>query len=130
MLRIGFYVAVVVILLAVRSSEAANCSLTTYTQGIDAAKLQASQIIASEYATSTKDQIMAQLKNVFNDTVVSFDYTIVQTGDTINITYKIVSACNDTSTTTLSDGSTKTTSVTSSVNQAQVQSSIQAGLYL
>ena len=128
MLRIGFYVAVVAIALAVRSSEAANCTSTTYTQQLDAAKLKASQIIATDYATMTKDQIMAQLKSVFNDTVVSFDYTVTQVGNSININYTIISSCNETTTTTTSDGSKQTKTVTSNVDQAQVQSSIQAGL--
>jgi general stress protein CsbA len=128
MSRIGFYVAMVAIVLAVRSSQAANCTSNTYTQSLDAIKLKASQIIVADYVNTTKAQILQQLKNLFNDTVVGFDYTATQTGDSININYTIVSACNETTTTVTSDGTQKTTSVTSSVNQAQAQKCVAAGL--
>lgn len=128
MLRICFYLAMIAILLAVRSSEAANCTATTFTQQLDAAKLAASKIIADEYANTTKAQIIQQLMKQFKDTVVSFDYTVTQNGDTISIDYNIVSACNETTTTVSSDGTQSTQAVTSNVDKTQMQKTVSAGL--
>ncbi len=129
MLRTCLLMAILAILCAVRSADAVNCTSTSFKQDLDATKLAASQIIAEDYATKTKEQIIAKLMEEFKDTVISFDYTVTQKGDTTTIEYKIISACNETTTTTLPDGTKKTTEVTSKVDKAQVQKTVSAGLY-
>lgn len=128
MLRTCWYLAIIAILYAVRSTDAANCTATTFQQQMSAVQLAASKIIAQDYATETKAQIVDQLMKQYNGTVVSFDYTVTQVGDNTTISYKIILACNETTVTVLPDGTQKTSQVVSSVNKTQVQNSISAGL--
>jgi hypothetical protein len=122
------YVALVAMICVVRRSGAADCASQTFTQGIDAIKMNASQIIAADYANSTKAQIVARLLELYNQSVVSIDYTVVQSGNSISINYSIIFACNVTTTTVLSDGTSQTNQSTSNVNTAQVANTITNGL--
>ncbi len=128
MLRTCFYMAIVAIILAVRSSEAANCTLASYAQDLSAIQLAASNLLTDDYATLTKDQIVKKFLDEFNDTVVSFNYTVTQNADTVSFKFNILFACNETTTTTQSDGTSTTTEVKANVDQSQVQKSVSAGL--
>jgi hypothetical protein len=127
MFRICLSLAIVALLLAVRSSHAANCTATTFQQDMNATQLAASKLLAADYANSTKQQIVQQFLNEFGDKVVSFDYNVTQNGSTVSFTYKIIYACNETTTTVLPDGSNKTTQVVSQTNASQVEQGVSAG---
>lgn len=120
--------AFIAIIVTVRSSQAANCTATSFKQDLSAAELAASKLIAAEYATSTKEQIIAKFMKENTGSIVSFDYTITTNGDKTTIDYKIILACNETTTTILPDGTKKTTQVDSKVDTAQVQKGVSAGL--
>jgi len=120
--------AILAIMFVVRSSEAANCTSASFTQDVDAAQLAASKIIAADYATLTKQQILQTLLQQFNDTIVSFDYNVTQNASSISIEYKILFACNLTTTTALPDGTTQTSQVQSKVDPSAVQNTVTAGL--
>ena len=130
MFRTGIYMAVVAMIYLVHSSDAANCTSTSFKQDLSATQLAASQVIASDYATSTKDQIVAKLLELFKESVVFIDYTVTENGDSVNIAYKIIFACNETTTTVLPDGTTKKTEVKSTVDRSQVEKTVTAGQYL
>lgn len=120
--------AIVAIMFVVRSSDAANCTSTTFTQGLSAIQLNASQIIAEDYATLTKQQIIQTVLQTYNDTVVSFDYNVTTIADLTTIQYKIIFACIQTTTTVLPDGTTTTNQASSKVNASAVQNTVTAGL--
>jgi hypothetical protein len=122
------YIAILTIIFVVRSSEAVNCTTTSFQQDLDATEVAASKTIAADYANSTKAQIVANLMKQFNNSVVSFDYTVTQNGSTISIKYQIIFACNETSTTVLPDGTKSTTEVKSQVNKTQLEKSVSCGL--
>ena len=128
MFRIYVSLAIVALIFAVRSSDAANCTATTFKQDINATQLAASNLIAADYANSTKAQIVQKFMDEFGDKVVSFDYNVTQVGDTVSFSYKIIYACNETTTTVLPDGSTNTTKVVSSANKSQVEKSVSVGM--
>ena len=111
----------------VQSSDALNCTSTSFNQDLSATQFQAAQVIASDYATNTKDQIVVKLMEIFKESVVFIDYTVTQTGDTVNINYKIVFNCINTTTTVLPDGTTKITEKKSTTNTTQVEKAISAG---
>ncbi len=122
--------AIVAIMFVVRSSDAVNCTSTTFIQSLSAIQLNASQIIAEDYATLTKQQIIQTVFEKYNDTVVSFDYNVTTSADSTTIQYKIIFACNLITTTVLPDGTTTTTTnqASSKVNASAVQNTVTAGL--
>ena len=128
MLRIALWVALVSILYTIRSTDAANCTATSFKQNLTATQFAAANIIAADYATSTKEQIIAKLLETFKESVINIDYTVNQTGDSVSIAYKIIFACNETTTTVLPDGSKKTTEVKSKCDKKAVEEAVTHGL--
>ena len=128
MLRSWITLAFVAIVFAVGSSDAANCTATTIKQDLDAAKVVAADIIIDQYALATKEQIIKQVMDKTKDTIISFDYTVTQKDNTISIDYKIISACNETTTTVLPDGTKQTKKIVSTVDQNKVKEAASTGL--
>lgn len=120
--------ALLAIVFAVGSSDAANCTKTTFTEQLAAAELAAKKLIAEKYATLTKEQIIKKFLEDYHETVISFTFTIVEKGDDCQIEYQIILACNETTTKTLSDGSKQTSQVVSKVNKQQAEKTIKTGL--
>lgn len=120
--------ALIAIVFAVGSSDAANCTATTFKQDLEKAKVDASNLILEEYAKSTKEQIIKKFMDLYNDKIVSFEYTLTEKADTITIDYKIICACNETTTTVLPDGTKKTTQVVSSVDKKKMENTVKTGL--
>ena len=128
MFRTCWYVAMIAIIVSVRSSQAANCTATSFKQQLSAAELSASNIIAENYASKTKEQIIDLFMQQNLNSVVSFDYTVTQNGDKTTIDYKIICACNETTTTILPDGTQQTSQVVSEANTTALQKCVAAGL--
>lgn len=130
MLRTSIFMALVAMACLVRSSDAANCTATSFKQNISAIQLNASKIIAEEYCNSTKEQIVTQLIELFKEHVIYIDFTVKEDGDTINIDYKMIFACNETTDTVMPDGSTRKTETKSQVDKSQVEKAVSAGWFL
>ena len=127
MLRTCLYLALVATIFLVRSSDAANCTSTSFNQEIATDDIQASITDAVQYATATKDQIIAKLTDKYKDTVASIDFTVTESEDSISIAYKIIFACNETTTIVLPDGTSETKETKSAVNKADVEKAVSAG---
>lgn len=127
MFRTGIFMALIAMAYLVHSSDAVNCTSTSFKQELSAAQLAASKLIAAEYANSTKEQIVAKLKEMFNETATFIDCNVTRDGDAVRIDYKIIFACNETTTTVLPDGTSRTTERASRVNRTRVEKAISAG---
>jgi len=127
MLRTCFYVACIAIIFAVRSSDAANCTSTQFMQDVDKATLAAANIIAEDYATSTKAEIIAKIRKELDPNIIDVSLNITQTADQVSVAYKLIFACNETVITYLPDGTQKITQVTTTVDQDKVKKTVQAG---
>ena len=130
MLRTSIYMALIAMACLVRLSDAANCTLSSFKQDFSAIQLSAAKIIAEEYASATNEQIVAQILDLYKESIVYVDFKKTQNNDTVTIDYKIIFACNDTTTSTMPDGSTKTTETKSQVDKSQVEKTVSAGLFL
>lgn len=128
MLRTSFYLAILAILMVVRSSESASCISSSFDQSLSSSQLNAAGTNGIDYATSTVDQLLEKLLSEIEEGEASVNFTLRQTGDTINITFTLLYGCNDTITKTLADGTQKTTIVTSKVNPTDVETFVTTGL--
>ncbi|CAF4459906.1 unnamed protein product, partial [Rotaria socialis] len=128
MLRTRLYVAISVLIFAVHSSQAANCTSTSFDQAVTAAQLALSLINGTQYASSTTDQLNSMFSNDLGESAAGINYTIQKTGDAVTFSYTITFACNATITTALPDGTQQTTEVKSKLNTTAVGECISAGL--
>ena len=127
MLRTSLYLAVIATIFLVRSSDAANCTSTSFNQQIATEDIQASITDAVQYATATKEQIISQLTEKYKDTIASIDFQVTETEDSISIAYKVIFACDETTTIVMPDGSSKVTNKKSSVSKDEVEKTVSAG---
>jgi hypothetical protein len=126
MLHTCFWVALIAIIYTIRVSNAANCTSTTFNQALDATQMALSGITDNDFATGTQVQIAAQLQELFNETTANISCTVPRTGNSCSISCAVIYACNDT---IISNGTTKTTSIVSNLNQTKVQEAISCGLF-
>ncbi|CAF3859926.1 unnamed protein product, partial [Rotaria magnacalcarata] len=128
MLRTRLYVAILVLIFAVHSSQAANCTSASFEQPVTAALLASSLINGTQYASSTTDQLTSMFSNDLGENAAGINYAVQQTGDQVTFSYTITFACNDTIATTLSNGKQQTTQVKSKLNKTTVENCVSAGL--
>lgn len=130
MLRICFWLAFTAMVSNIRFLNAANCTSTTYNQSLDSVQLALSKINPNDFANVTGIQIANRLKELFNETIVNINCTVTNTSSSISVAYNIVYACNQTTTTVLSNGTTITIPVNANLNKTQVDQALSCGLFL
>ena len=129
MFRTFISITLIVIVYSIHFSNAANCTSATFNHDLDVAKVTLSKINVTDYAAVTGDQIGDQLKELFNETVVHTNCTVTKTNNVYSIAYKIIYGCNDTTSTVLSNGTTKTVQTNTKLNQTKVHELISCGLF-
>jgi hypothetical protein len=127
MLRTCLLVALVTIIYTIRSTNAANCTSTYFTQDINATLLAASSLTPADYANSTRDQLIDQFYKLFCEPIVFFEYNITQTNDSVSFAFTIIYGCNETTTTVSPDGTTKVTETNSKCNQTKAVEAVTCG---
>ena len=127
MLRFKFLMAFIAMIYLINPSETTDCASTTFQQEVSAVKLAASKIIVEDYCSATKEQIIEKIKEKYGEKIVSIDYTMNKTDTSCKIDYKIIFACNETTTTTLPDGRKTETQVNSKVDRTKIEKTIEAG---
>lgn len=130
MLRSWIALALLAIVFAVGSSDAVDCTSSKFKDDLEAAKKLASNTILALYASATHQEIVDAVLAKTKDTIVSFDYTETVKGDTISFDYKIVSACDHTTTTVVSDESSKSTSNTKTTSTKETGTKTSSSLLL
>ncbi len=128
MLRTYYYMAIIAIMYAVRSSEAINCTQAFLSQNFTQDTLDGANKIANEYGSLTQAQILQSLYDEFNGTLVSASYNVTTVGSNTFINYEFVFGCDNITVTILPNGTQQTTTVASTVNKTTVQSSAAAGM--
>ena len=128
MLRSWIYMALIAIVFAVGSSDAAECTSMQFNQELNTAELAIGEISLEEFQKSNKEQLIKKIMALSNNTIVSFDYTVTVKNSVASVDYKILLACNETTTTVLPDGTKKTTQVVSSADTSKVETAVKTGL--
>jgi hypothetical protein len=129
MLRIYFWAVFSVMICTIRLSNAANCTLLSFSQDVNAAQLSASKTNLADFAVLFQDQITAKYTELFNESLASINFTTTQNPSSNNIGFSLLTACSQTTTTVSADGKTTTTEVASKVNKTAVQQVISCGLF-
>ncbi|CAF1171957.1 unnamed protein product, partial [Rotaria sordida] len=127
MLHTYYYLAIIAIIFCVRSSEAIDCTSTSFQQDLNAAELAASKILADEFGDSTAEQIQAEFAEQFGEDADSINVTVTQVSDTITIEYLLLFNC-DPPPITLPDGTEQKQEAKTKVNTTDVENCISAGL--
>jgi hypothetical protein len=129
MLRFYFWLIFTVMICAIRSSNASNCTQLSLSQVISTSLLTGSNTKLADYAQSLQDLITAGYKDLFNETLGSINYTATSSGTSNTVSFNLLVACSVTTTTTSAGGKTTTTEVASQVNKTRVQDVISTGLF-
>ena len=127
MLRTCFYMALVAIIFAVRSSEGAECATAAFTAEVNQTMLNITNIMIEDYATNTTSQILAKIKANIDPDVISLNMSVKIVNNTASLTYNLLFACNETIITYLPNGTQTVTVVTTSVDPNQVKNGVAAG---
>ncbi|CAF1312153.1 unnamed protein product, partial [Rotaria sordida] len=127
MLHTYYYLAIIAIIFCVRSSEAIDCTSTSFQQDLNAAELAASKILADEFGDSTAEQIQAEFAEQFGEDADSINVTVTQVGDTITIEYLLLFNC-DPPPIILPDGTEQKQEAKTKVNTTDVENCFSAGL--